>query len=647
MNAPYLWSLLLLVAMWLHGSTVRRSESTLPAVYELFHTPPRLLQHVRLDTAALAAPHSSLRRQILNATVAVLSPPVPCSSSSPLRLIGVDVPTAAMLRLPIGTAGEWAPIMAGQQPVSDQVFWGHSYGGHQFGVWAGQLGDGRACSVGERHDSQGRLWEISVKGTGPTPFSRRGDGRAVLQSLVREAMCSIALEALGVPTTRVLAVLAADGDAILRDEFYQGHPSNMTPGLLVRVSPTFLRFGSFQLAAKRQGSRGLVELARYALTVLAEMEAVDDVSATPYLARAQAVPAAVKGRCFFAATHSCAANVKDLNDLAVLRCLLGRAVERLAALVAAWQSVGFVHGVMNTDNLSILGLTIDMNVFGFLDTLDPAFVANRIDEDGLYAFGRQPAAALWALHRLADAFAGQVFEADSEKDANTWMLGDQQWLNPQDAAATVRDHFHLVYPECLQVRLHTKLFGGLLATGADTDVRAFLKLVAASQVDYHLAFRALGNPKILEDTAWWARAARASKWSPALLAMAEALMQSLKFTLTQSSISLAEWQQGILNVNPAYVLRTAPSRQIARRVASNEFASHAALFDVATALLRAPFTPRAPIRAEMRVFDEKGLDSSQPVLAGDTAALADYVQQQFASPVAFDQRHMQSSCGGQ
>ena len=251
-------------------------------------------------------------------------------------------------------------LLPGMQPFAA------NYGGHQFGHWAGQLGDGRAITLGEVVDAAGGRWELQLKGAGPTPYSRSADGRAVLRSSVREFLCSEAMHHLGIPTTRALS-LVGTGEQVERDMFYDGHP-RLEPGAVVcRVAPSFIRFGSFELPA----SRGEVDVLRQllAFTLRRDFPHQDD-------------PA----RWF------------------------AEVCERTAVLVAHWMRVGFVHGVLNTDNMSILGLTIDYGPYGWVDDFDPDWTPNTTDAHGRrYRFGWQPKIAYWNLTRLAHALA-PVFE---------------------------------------------------------------------------------------------------------------------------------------------------------------------------------------------------------------------------------------------
>jgi len=250
-----------------------------------------------------------------------------------------------------------------------------AYGGHQFGNWAGQLGDGRAILLGEVVAPSGDRFEMQLKGAGPTPYSRRADGRAVLRSSIREFLCSEAMHHLGVATTRALS-LVQTGDDVERDMFYDGNTAPEPGAIVCRVAPTFIRFGHFELFA----SRGETVLLRQLV----------DFTITNYFPHLAALPD---------------------NERVV--AWYGEVCERTARLVAQWMRVGFVHGVMNTDNMSILGLTIDYGPYGWVDNFDPGWTPNTTDAGGKrYAFGRQPGIAQWNLARLGDALATLGLDAD-------------------------------------------------------------------------------------------------------------------------------------------------------------------------------------------------------------------------------------------
>ena len=244
-------------------------------------------------------------------------------------------------------------ILPGMQPYAAR------YGGHQFGHWAGQLGDGRAITLGEIIATDGRRQELQLKGAGKTPYSRTADGRAVLRSSLREFLCSEAMHWLGVPTTRALS-LVATGEIVIRDMFYDGNPEPEPGAVVCRVAPSFVRFGNFQIHAAHQELDALKRLADYVIR-----------------------------------EHYAASTYPDFFD---------EVCRRTALLIVDWMRLGFVHGVMNTDNMSILGLTIDYGPYGWLEGYDPLWTPNTTDAQGRrYAYGQQPHIAQWNLARLAEA----------------------------------------------------------------------------------------------------------------------------------------------------------------------------------------------------------------------------------------------------
>jgi uncharacterized protein YdiU (UPF0061 family) len=265
--------------------------------------------------------------------------------------------------------------LAGNLVTASMKPYAARYGGHQFGNWAGQLGDGRAIALGELAAPDGTRWEIQLKGAGPTPYSRRADGRAVLRSSVREFLCSEAMHHLGVPTTRALS-LVVTGDEVIRDMFYNGNPLAEPGAIVARVAPSFVRFGNFQLLAASGEIDNLRALADY--VIRHHFPALGTPSSEVYL--------------------------RWFEEIA----------RRTAVMVAHWMSVGFVHGVMNTDNMSILGLTIDYGPYGWLEPYDPDWTPNTTDfGQRRYAFGQQPAVALWNLWQLGQALVPLVAQPNN------------------------------------------------------------------------------------------------------------------------------------------------------------------------------------------------------------------------------------------
>lgn len=293
---------------------------------------------------------------------------------------------AQRLGLSRPTTGEEIDMLGGNAVTPSMQPYAACYAGHQFGNFAGQLGDGRAITLGELGNERGEVWELQLKGPGPTAYSRRADGRAVLRSSVREYLMSEAMYHLGVPTTRALS-LVTTGEPVLRDMFYDGHPAYEPGAIVMRVAPTFLRFGNFEMPAARGEIDNLTALVDWTI--------------------AKHFP------------HLTGAN-KVLDWFAEV-------VQRTARLVAEWQRVGFVHGVMNTDNMSILGLTIDYGPYSFVDNYDPLFTPNTTDLPGRrYAFSRQAPVAKWNLGCLAGALV-PVVGAEEELVAVLDRYDDAYW----------------------------------------------------------------------------------------------------------------------------------------------------------------------------------------------------------------------------
>ncbi len=263
----------------------------------------------------------------------------------------------------------FAEVFGGNRLMTGMEPFAACYGGHQFGNWAGQLGDGRAITLGEAINARGERWELQLKGAGPTPYSRRADGRAVLRSSIREFICSEAMHHLGVPTTRALS-LVGTGEAVVRDMFYDGRARPEPGAVVCRVAPSFIRFGNFEIFAARGEEALLAQLIDFTID-----------RDFPGIAADAALD--VRGR-----------RIRWFEEVC----------QRTAVLVAHWMRVGFVHGVMNTDNMSILGLTIDYGPYGWIDNFDPDWTPNTTDAGGRrYRFGHQPRIAHWNLWQLANA----------------------------------------------------------------------------------------------------------------------------------------------------------------------------------------------------------------------------------------------------
>jgi uncharacterized protein YdiU (UPF0061 family) len=337
-------------------------------------------------------------------------------------------------------SGLAAEVFSGNRLLGGMDPYAMCYGGHQFGNWAGQLGDGRAINLGEVVNGRGQRWVLQLKGAGPTPYSRTADGLAVLRSSLREFVCSEAMHHLGIATTRALC-LTSTGELVTRDMFYDGHPRKEPGAIVCRVAPTFTRFGNFQILAARKEQDLLGQLVDYTIgTDFPEFGGV------------------VEGM---------------RSEWFRLVC------ERTADMVVDWMRVGFVHGVMNTDNMSITGLTIDYGPYGWLEGYDSEWTPNTTDASGRrYCYGRQPQVALWNLVQLANALHG--------------VVGDERGLQAGIDAYVAR------FNSGCRRMMAGKL--GLLAgaTGEHADAVAelsdsLLGLMQRAETDMTILFRGLGS----------------------------------------------------------------------------------------------------------------------------------------------------------
>ncbi len=406
----------------------------------------------------------------------------------------------------------WVDAFSGNAPLPGAEPLAMLYAGHQFGGWVPQLGDGRAILLGQVRAPGGGTWDLHLKGGGVTPFSRGFDGRAVLRSTIREYLCGEAMHGLGIPTTRALCIVGSD-EPVRRETVETG-------ATLVRVAPSHVRFGSFQVFASRGQHPHVRALADHVIR-----EHVPHLEAEPDRYGA----------------------------------FLAEVVRRTARLVARWQGVGWTHGVLNTDNMSILGLTLDYGPFGFMDDFDPGHVPNHSDPGGRYAYRQQPAIGLWNLTRLAESLLSLV---DQERTVAA--------LNEYEPA------FLAEYDGLLRAKL------GLL-TVRDEDAELaddLFTLLSANRIDFTTFWRTLGRFSPDDEGAndpLRHAFVNAAGWAAWARRYAERLR-------AEGSVD-AERRARMDAVNPRYVLRTYLAERAIRQAQEGDFGEIERL----RRLLRDPF----------------------------------------------------------
>ncbi len=412
-------------------------------------------------------------------------------------------------------------VMTGSDPLATV------YSGHQFGQWAGQLGDGRAIWLGEAASKQGPQ-EIQLKGAGRTPYSRGGDGRAVLRSSIREYLCSEAMHGLGIPTTRALSLVASP-EPVRRETIESA-------AVVARVAPSFLRFGHFEHFSAQGDTDSLRTLADHAIT--------------HHLPECQDRAALWQGNVYAA--------------------LLDEVQERTAKLLAQWQAVGFCHGVMNTDNMSLLGLTIDYGPFQFMDGFDPGHICNHSDHQGRYAYGRQPNVAYWNLYCLAQALAPLI--------------------DDQEMTLQVLEGYKTLFPRYLGDAMRAKLgLTGALAPESEREadwtlVEDLMQLMAAEKVDFTLFWRQLSQAVVLQSQATTVSDAGWSAVTDRVLDRPRLLAWLQRYTARTGNPHFAAMGQHMLRTNPKFVLRNHLAEVAIRQAKAGDFSEIDTLYN----LLKSP-----------------------------------------------------------
>lgn len=433
-------------------------------------------------------------RQVPNACFSYVTPKIPSNPAlvhrSPQMLEAVGLTDAD------AKSEEFLKVFSGAEIYPDTKPFAMCYGGHQFGSWAGQLGDGRAINLFEvNHNNQ--QWALQLKGAGRTPYSRGADGLAVLRSSVREYLCSEAMFHLGVPTTRALS-LVLTGDQVLRDMFYDGNAEYEKGAIVCRVAPSFIRFGNFQIFMAQQDLENLRKLADYTI------------------------------RSFY--PHLGAPEKETYIEF------FREITEKTLDLMIHWERVGFVHGVMNTDNMSILGLTIDYGPYGWLEDYDPDWTPNTTDAgQKRYRYGNQSAVGLWNLLQLGNALYPLVEDAA-----------------PLEA---ILDKYQTDYlPK--HVRMMCDKLG--LKNVYETDFTAELeKLLYQSEMDMTLFFRNLSQFDENASDKFWTKLEESSystdleKFKPQWIEFLKNYAEILTAERREKSERIAAMNL----VNPKYVLR--------------------------------------------------------------------------------------------
>lgn len=416
---------------------------------------------------------------------------------------------------------EFLEVMTGNSILENSKPFAMCYAGHQFGNWAGQLGDGRAINLGEIKN-----WALQLKGAGPTPYSRTADGLAVLRSSIREYLCSEAMHHLGVPTTRALS-LSLTGDQVLRDVLYDGNPAYEKGAIVSRVAQSFLRFGNFEIFAARNDLKNLKILADY--TIKSHFSHLGNPCKEVYL--------------------------KFFQEI----------TNKTLEMIIHWQRVGFVHGVMNTDNMSILGLTIDYGPYGWLEGFDFGWTPNTTDKQHKrYRYGNQPTIGLWNLYQLANALYPLIDETAPLEE----ILEGYKSNFEKKSQDMMRAKLGLILAKETDINLIQSLEDNLQAI--ETDMTIFFRLLSSfkkeqPEIGIELIQNAFYTPeklvgKVLTDWKRW--------------------FVSYAKRLEKETISYEERKQHMMTTNPKYVLRNYMAQMAIDKAETDNFSLIEELYQV-------------------------------------------------------------------
>jgi len=468
------------------------------------------------------------RRQVHKASYSFVEP-TPVSAPS---LLSYSIEAAELIELSEldCQSDEFLQVFAGNKILGGMQPYAMCYGGHQFGNWAGQLGDGRAINLGEVQNNKGEQWALQLKGAGPTPYSRTADGLAVLRSSVREYLCSEAMFHLGVPTTRALSLIDT-GEQVMRDMLYDGHPEYERGAVVCRMAPSFIRFGSFQIFASRNELEELRLLADFTISHHFRhlLKTYELGSKEIYLAWFQAV-------C----------------DLTV-------------TMVVDWMRVGFVHGVMNTDNMSIHGLTIDYGPYGWLDDFNPEWTPNTTDaQHRRYRYSQQPNIALWNCYQLANSLYPLIEETEPLED--------------------VLQGFQAKYQKQWCVMMASKLGLGVYKEGDQLLFERLEALLGQVETDMTLFYRLLASQSLCLDTFKDAYYAPDDLPSDYVLKF-EQWLSDYQARLAEDGSDFADRQRNMHAVNPKYVFRNYLAQQAIDKANQDDYSMLKELLEV----LRKPY----------------------------------------------------------
>ena len=474
-----------------------------------------------MNTTAPTAPMDTPTRWAwqpsFGALGAIFRTPCPPTPLAPSHWVGCNPRLLAELGLPadLWQSQEALDALSGNALAEGSSPGATVYSGHQFGVWAGQLGDGRAISLGEINTPEG-VQDVQLKGAGPTPYSRRGDGRAVLRSSIREFLASEAMYGLDIPTTRALCVTGSP-TPVFREE-------RETAAVVTRVAPSFVRFGHFEHFAATGQTEDLRALADH--VVQAHFPAL-----------------------------------QTLQDNARYCGLLQEVTRRTAELMAQWQAVGFCHGVMNTDNMSVLGLTLDYGPFQFMDGFNPDHICNHSDTAGRYAYARQPQVAYWNLFCLGQAL--------------------MPLIDAQEPALAALETYKTVFPQALDQRMRSKLGLSDAQPQDHALVESLLKAMQQDRVDFTVMWRRLSQ-------AVFESAQLAHAFDPVRdLFLHREVFDAWRIQY-EARLGRADRRsvgQQMLRTNPKFILRNHLGEMAIQQAKAGDFGMVQALLDV----LHAPF----------------------------------------------------------